>query len=91
MWRATRRAPPVTPAALFFYNGVAWELTGIMGAIANLENQSDSTAVIGNAAFSASIASYNSFITQAIPEPAAAALFLGLGGAGSGGLPGRRI
>lgn len=63
MWRATRRAPPVTPAAPFFYKGVAWELTGIMGAIANLENQPGSTAVIGNAAFSASIASYNSFIT----------------------------
>jgi hypothetical protein len=55
--------------ATFYYNGVAWELAGIMGAIGGFENQPASTAVIGNITYSANIATYYSFITSAIPEP----------------------
>lgn len=55
--------------ATFYYNGVAWELAGIMGAIGGFENQPASTAVIGNITFSANIATYYNFITTAIPEP----------------------
>lgn len=64
--------------ATFFYNGVAWELAGIMGAIGGFENQPASTAVIGNATFSASIANYHSFITSAIPEPSTYAALAGV-------------
>ncbi len=55
--------------ATFYYNGVAWELAGIMGAIGGFENQPASTAIIGNITFSANIATYYNFITTAIPEP----------------------
>ena len=65
--------------ATFYYNGSSWELTGILGAIATFENQPGSTAVVGDVTFSASIASYNSFITAtAIPEPSAVTLGLGV-------------
>jgi hypothetical protein len=64
--------------ATFYYNGSSWELAGIMGAIAGFENQPGSTAVIGNATYSASIADYNGFITSAIPEPSTYAAVAGL-------------
>jgi len=64
--------------ATFYYNGVAWELAGIMGAIGGFENQPASTAVIGNHTFSADIATYHAFITSAIPEPSAYAALAGL-------------
>ena len=65
--------------ATFYLNGSSWELAGIMGAIATLENQPGSTAVLGDQTFSASIANYHGFITSAIPEPATTAILCGLG------------
>ncbi len=68
--------------AAFAYDGSNWLLVGVMGAIGTFENQPGSTAVVGNITYLASIATYSSFITSAIPEPstwAAAAGVLALG------------
>lgn len=67
--------------AAFFYNGSSWFLAGMMGAVGLLENQPSGTAMAGSATYLASIATYNSFITAAIPEPSTWAVFLGLGAA----------
>lgn len=74
----TQGATGDSGGATFYYNGVAWELAGIMGAIAGFENQPGSTAVIGNVTYSANIANYYSFITAAIPEPSTYAATAGL-------------
>ncbi len=74
----TQGATGDSGGATFYNNGSGWELAGIMGAIAAFENQPGSTAVIGNTTFSASIASYNGFITSAIPEPTTYAALAGL-------------
>jgi MYXO-CTERM domain-containing protein len=68
--------------AAFAYDGSNWLLVGVLGAIGTFENQPGSTAVVGNLTYLASIATYSSFITAAIPEPsswAAAAGVLALG------------
>jgi hypothetical protein len=77
--------------ATFYYNGVAWELTGIMGAIGGFENQPGSTAVFGNVTYSASIANYYGYITAAIPEPSAYAALVGLGVLAAAGIRRRRL
>ncbi len=64
--------------ATFYNNGSSWELAGILGAVGGFVNQPGSTALLGNVSFSASIASYNSFITSAIPEPSTYAALAGL-------------
>lgn len=69
--------------AVFAYNGSAWLLVGVMGAIGTFENQPGSTAVIGNLTYLANIATYNSFITGAIPEPSTWALVAGAFGLGA--------
>lgn len=63
--------------AVFAYDGSNWLLVGVMGAIGNFENQPGSTAVVGNVTYLASIATYNGFITGAIPEPSTWALAAG--------------
>lgn len=64
--------------AAFYYNGSSWFLAGMMGAVGLLENQPSGTAMAGSATYLASIATYNSFITAAIPEPSTWAAALGL-------------
>jgi hypothetical protein len=55
--------------AAFYFDGSQWFLAGMMGAVGLFENQPSSTAMAGNVTYLGSIASYNSFITTAIPEP----------------------
>jgi hypothetical protein len=70
--------------ATFYYTGGTWYLAGILSAVGTFgsgqtpDNQPADTAVFGNFTIAASVASYNSFITSAIPEPSAYAALAGL-------------
>ena len=76
---STQAAGGDSGGATFYYTGTSWELAGILGAVAGFENQPASTAVLGDATFSSSIATYRSFIVDAaIPEPATVTLGLGV-------------
>lgn len=63
--------------ALFYYDGGNWLLAGVLGAIANYENQPGSTTLLGQLTYAADIATYDTFITSAIPEPSTWASLLG--------------
>ena len=51
------------------------ELAGIMGAIGTFSGQPSGTAVFGDITYAVDIASYQSAILAAIPEPAEAGLW----------------
>lgn len=71
-------------AAFYFNSGNStWYLAGVLGAIGTFgsgqspDNQPANTAVFGNVTLAASIPSYHSFITTAIPEPSTYAALAG--------------
>jgi len=71
--------------AVFFKNGSAWELGGVMFAVDGFSGQPDEkfTPVYGDVTFSADLSYYSSQIMNIIPEPSTYALLvvstLGLG------------
>ena len=76
--------------AAFYFTGGNWYLAGVMGAIAAFNGQPPSTAVFGDRTFSADIASYNSFVTSAIPETSTFAMWIGAAAVTAAGLGRRR-
>lgn len=64
--------------ALFYKNGLQWELAGIMVAIGTFEGQVANTSVFGNVTISADLSQYRDQIYEitGIPEPATGSLMI---------------
>jgi hypothetical protein len=80
-------APGDSGGGVFFFNGLNWELSGIMLAVGTLNGQPAETAVFGDQTFIADIATYRSQITSIIPEPSTGLLAV----LGMVGLAARRL
>lgn len=71
-------APGDSGGGVFHFNGLNWELSGIMLATGSLNGQPDETAVFGDQTFIADIATYRTQILSIVPEPSTG-LLTGLG------------
>jgi PEP-CTERM motif len=67
-------APGDSGGGVFYFNGLNWELSGIMLAVGTLNGQPAETAVFGDQTFIADIATYRSQITSIVPEPSTSLL-----------------
>ena len=62
-------APGDSGGGLFYKNGSAWELTGIMTTIGRFQNQANNSAVFRNETYAANLSLYRANILAVVPEP----------------------
>ena len=71
-------APGDSGGGLFYKNGSAWELTGILTTIGRYQNQPNNSVVFGNETYSANLSLYRDNILAVVPEPEEVGLVMGV-------------
>lgn len=71
-------APGDSGGGLFYKNGSAWELTGILLTIGRYRNQPNNSVVFENETYSANLSLYRNNILAVVPEPKSIGLVFGL-------------